>query len=163
MDVAISSVESQKGVIAAERCSVENQKGAIAVQSQWFSTVFSGFQWFSTVFKSVVFNGTSLICNNALLALNWRYGVSSTLFLNFYHWKFYRETRVYLIFSNNVYARSADTWMLNQGRSHAGFSFGRGRAKVYCERQAHYEHENRSPFRQAGVVHGPLKGPAWKL
>ena len=31
----ISSVESQKGVIAAQRCSVENQKGAIAVQSQW--------------------------------------------------------------------------------------------------------------------------------
>ena len=31
----ISSVESQKGVIAAKRCSVENQKGAIAVQSQW--------------------------------------------------------------------------------------------------------------------------------
>ena len=29
------SVESQKGVIAAQRCSVENQKGAIAVQSQW--------------------------------------------------------------------------------------------------------------------------------
>ena len=27
--------ESQKGVIAAQRCSVENQKGAIAVQSQW--------------------------------------------------------------------------------------------------------------------------------
>ena len=31
----ISSVESQKGVIAAQRCSIENQKGAIAVQSQW--------------------------------------------------------------------------------------------------------------------------------
>ena len=31
----MSSVESQKGVIAAQRCSVENQKGAIAVQSQW--------------------------------------------------------------------------------------------------------------------------------
>ena len=31
----ISSVESQKGVIAAQRCSVENQKGAIVVQSQW--------------------------------------------------------------------------------------------------------------------------------
>ena len=31
----ISSVESQKGVIAAQRCSVENQKGAIAVQNQW--------------------------------------------------------------------------------------------------------------------------------
>ena len=30
----ISSVESQKGVIAAQRYSVENQKGAIAVQSQ---------------------------------------------------------------------------------------------------------------------------------
>ena len=34
-DVIVSSVESQKGVIAAQRCSVENQKGAIAVQSQW--------------------------------------------------------------------------------------------------------------------------------
>ena len=32
---SISSVESQKGIIAAPRCSVENQKGAIAVQSQW--------------------------------------------------------------------------------------------------------------------------------
>ena len=31
----ISSVESQRGVIAAQRCSIENQKGAIAVQSQW--------------------------------------------------------------------------------------------------------------------------------
>ena len=31
----IWSVESKKGVIAAQRCSVENQKGAIAVQSQW--------------------------------------------------------------------------------------------------------------------------------
>ena len=31
----ISSVESQKGIIAALRCSVENQKGTIAVQSQW--------------------------------------------------------------------------------------------------------------------------------
>ena len=31
-----SSVESQKGVIATQRCSIENQKGAIAVlQSQW--------------------------------------------------------------------------------------------------------------------------------
>ena len=27
----ISSVESQKGVIADQRCSVENQKGAIAI------------------------------------------------------------------------------------------------------------------------------------
>ena len=31
----ISSVESQKGIIAIQRCSVENQKGAIAVQSVW--------------------------------------------------------------------------------------------------------------------------------
>ena len=31
----VTLVESQKGVIAAQRCSVENQKGAIAVQSQW--------------------------------------------------------------------------------------------------------------------------------
>ena len=30
-----SSVESQKGVIAIQRCSVENKKGAIDVQSQW--------------------------------------------------------------------------------------------------------------------------------
>ena len=29
------SVESQKGVIAVQRCSIENQKGAIAVQSLW--------------------------------------------------------------------------------------------------------------------------------
>ena len=40
----ILSVESQKGVIAAQRCSVENQKGAIAVQSLWFIAPF----WFST-------------------------------------------------------------------------------------------------------------------
>ena len=33
--ISISSVESQKGVIEAQRCSVENQKGAIAVQSEW--------------------------------------------------------------------------------------------------------------------------------
>ena len=33
--MVISSVESQKDVIATQRCSVENQKGAIAVQSQW--------------------------------------------------------------------------------------------------------------------------------
>ena len=33
--IIISSDESQKGVIAAQRCSIENQKGAIAVQSQW--------------------------------------------------------------------------------------------------------------------------------
>ena len=31
----ISSVESQKGIIAAQRCPFENQKGAIAVQSEW--------------------------------------------------------------------------------------------------------------------------------
>ena len=29
--IDISSVESQKGVIAVQRCSVENQKGAIAI------------------------------------------------------------------------------------------------------------------------------------
>ena len=29
--ITISSVESQKGVIADQRCSVENQKGAIAI------------------------------------------------------------------------------------------------------------------------------------
>ena len=33
--IIISSVESQKGVIAVQRCSIENQKGAIAVQSLW--------------------------------------------------------------------------------------------------------------------------------
>ena len=52
----ITSVESQKGVIAAQRCSVENQKGAIAVQS-----VNSDL---------LVLNGTSLSCNSALLVLN---------------------------------------------------------------------------------------------
>ena len=31
----VSSVESQKGTNAVERCSVENQKAAIAVQSLW--------------------------------------------------------------------------------------------------------------------------------
>ena len=33
--VHISSVESQKGVTAVQRCSIENQKGAIAVQRLW--------------------------------------------------------------------------------------------------------------------------------
>ena len=54
----ISSVESQKGVIADQRCSVENQKGAIVIYSDS---------------ALLVLNGTSLSCNNALLALNWRY------------------------------------------------------------------------------------------
>ena len=54
------SVESQKGIIAIQRCSIDNQKGAIAVQSLWLSSAL------------LVLNGTSLICNNALLALNWR-------------------------------------------------------------------------------------------
>ena len=31
----ISSVESQKGVSAGQRCSVENQKGPITVQNLW--------------------------------------------------------------------------------------------------------------------------------
>ena len=31
LPIYISSVESQKGVIADQRCSVENQKGAIAI------------------------------------------------------------------------------------------------------------------------------------
>ena len=31
----LSSVESQKGVNAVQRCSGENQKGAIIVQSVW--------------------------------------------------------------------------------------------------------------------------------
>ena len=35
-NLSMSSVESQKGVIAAQRCSVDNQKGAIAVQSLWW-------------------------------------------------------------------------------------------------------------------------------
>ena len=56
-DVNISSVESQKGVIAVQRCSVENQKGAIAID-------------FDSDSALLVLNGTSLNCNNALLALN---------------------------------------------------------------------------------------------
>ena len=31
----ISSVESQKGIIAVQSCSVKNEKGTIAVQSLW--------------------------------------------------------------------------------------------------------------------------------
>ena len=57
----ISSVESQKGIIADQRCSVENQKGAILPY-----TLYSN----STLLD---LNGTSFSCNNALLALNWRY------------------------------------------------------------------------------------------
>ena len=45
----ISSYESQKGVIAIQRCSVWEPEGRY-----WFWT-------------------KSMICNNALLALNWRY------------------------------------------------------------------------------------------
>ena len=32
----LSSVESQKGINAVQRCSIENQKGNIAVQPQWW-------------------------------------------------------------------------------------------------------------------------------
>ena len=35
MSHKISSVESQKGINAAQRCSVDNHKGVIAVQSLW--------------------------------------------------------------------------------------------------------------------------------
>ena len=56
----ISSAESQKGAIADQRCSVENQKGVLPL------TLYSN----STL---LVLNGTSLSCNNALMALNWRY------------------------------------------------------------------------------------------
>ena len=55
---SISSVESQKGVIADQRCSVENQKGAIAIDFKYSDNAL------------LVLNGTSLNCNNALLALN---------------------------------------------------------------------------------------------
>ena len=34
MNIEVLSVESQKGVIAYQRCSFENQKGSIAVQLQ---------------------------------------------------------------------------------------------------------------------------------
>ena len=40
MYLYISSVESQKGAIADQRCSVENQKGAIAID---FYTVIAPF------------------------------------------------------------------------------------------------------------------------
>ena len=56
----ISSVESQKGVIAAQRCSVENQKRLMLYKVYGNSAL-------------LVLNGTSVSCNNALLALNWRY------------------------------------------------------------------------------------------
>ena len=47
--VEISSLESQKGAIANERCSVENQKGAIAEgrYCHWLCTAIAPF-WFST-------------------------------------------------------------------------------------------------------------------
>ena len=54
----ISSVESQKGIIAAQICSVENQKGAIKILKVNGNCAL------------LVLNRTSLICNNALLALN---------------------------------------------------------------------------------------------
>ena len=59
----ISSVESQKGVIADQRCSVENKKGAIAIN----------FVQPRSDSALLVLNGTSLNCNNVLLALNWRF------------------------------------------------------------------------------------------
>ena len=33
--MSVSSVENQKGVNDAQRCSVKNHKGSIAVQSLW--------------------------------------------------------------------------------------------------------------------------------
>ena len=59
--IIVSSVESQKGVITVQRCSIENQKGTIAVYKVYGNSTL------------LVLNGTSLICNNALLVLNWRY------------------------------------------------------------------------------------------
>ena len=58
-DVNIS-VESQKGIIAVHRCSLENQKGVLLYK------VFSDS-------ALLVLNGTSLNCNNVLLALNRQY------------------------------------------------------------------------------------------
>ena len=56
----ISSLESQKGVIAVQRCSVENQK-ALSPHKLYSDSAL------------LVLNGTSLIFNYALLAHNWRY------------------------------------------------------------------------------------------
>ena len=86
--VHISSVESQKGVTAVQRCSIENQRGTIAVQRLWQYHP-SGSQWTSLNCSNallvlngtslncsnalLVLNGTLLNCNNALLALNWRF------------------------------------------------------------------------------------------
>ena len=69
--VHISSVESQKGVTAVQRCSIENQRGAIAVQRLWQYHP-SGSQWTSLNCSNalLVLNGTSLNCSNALLVLN---------------------------------------------------------------------------------------------
>ena len=58
MAQCISSVESQKGVIASQRCSIENQKGTIARCTK--SMAIAPF--------CMVLNGISLSCNNALLA-----------------------------------------------------------------------------------------------
>ena len=44
LNIHILSVDSQKDVIAVQRCSIENQKGAIAVQSHMAIAPF----WFST-------------------------------------------------------------------------------------------------------------------
>ena len=57
----ISSVENQKGIIAVQRCSIENQLSLYKVYGN------------SAI---LVLNRTSLNCNNALLALNWRYMIS---------------------------------------------------------------------------------------
>ena len=51
----ISSVESQKGVIAAQRCSLRTRRALLLYKAL------------------LVLNETSLICNSALLALSWRY------------------------------------------------------------------------------------------
>ena len=55
----MSSVESQKGAINVQRCSAENQKASITVNVYSDSAL-------------LVFNGTSLNSDNALLALYWR-------------------------------------------------------------------------------------------
>ena len=52
----VSSVESQKGVIAAQRCSIENQKDRLLMYKVYGNSAL------------LVLNGTSLICNIALLA-----------------------------------------------------------------------------------------------
>ena len=81
-----SSVESQKGAIAIERCSIENQKGAItietcSVENQKDAIAIDFVQWKPLL----VIKGTSLNIKSTLLALNWKNDQSTFVLCTIVH------------------------------------------------------------------------------